>query len=251
MPPTATPKRNAGEQRWEVVRERGRLRGTKWFLVREAPGFADVHGADGLPATGDPFDAQFPLLKAARYTPFEEPGRWGVWHMRVDYLEDDDSGVTPSEGLRVTTSLEQSRTTETVDADVTLTNRLTHDGSGVPKLVNAMTLRVLTFSRALPDITPLVELSDAPKVNSTALVLPNFLGSDQPMQVQAGQLLYAGFRPTRQGEFFVIEHELMLRRSWKHIKYPVDADGLPSGGVAQELDMYESADFVAVIGGGP
>jgi len=233
------------------VRERGRLRGVKWFLVLDAPGFADAHSADALPAMGDPYDPQYPLLKAARFTPYEEPGRWGAWHMRVDYLEDDDTGVTPGEGLRVTTSLEQSRTTETVDADVTLSNRLTHDGSGVPKLVNAMTLRVLTFSRALPDIAPLIELSDAPKVNSSALTLPNFLGSDQTMSVGAGQLLYGGFRPTRQGEFFVIEHELLLRRSWKHIKYPVDADGQPAGGQAEELDVYEQADFLAVIGGGP
>ena len=252
MPPTATKIENAGPQRPQLWREDGAYRGVVYYLVRSAPGFADAHAADGLPADGDPFDAEHPDVRAYRFTPEMEEGRHGAWFMRVDYRQDGSGpygGVTPADGVRVTTLLEQSRTTETVDTDVTFSSRLTHDGSGVPKIVNAMTLRVTSFSTAVPDIAPLVELSDSPKVNDQQLQLPRFLGGPDPLIIDAGQLLYAGFKPYKQGAFYVVEHELLLRRTWKHEKYPVDANGEPSGGLIEELDVYEEADFVAVIGG--
>jgi hypothetical protein len=235
----------------ELVREMGRLRGTVYYRVTGANSFAEAYAADGLPATGDPFDEQHAFVRAYRYAPEPLPGSGGMWRMRVEYKEDGDGAgdITPAEGLRVTTAFEQNRTTETVDADATLTHKLTHDGSGVPKIVNAITLRVVTFSTSVPDIAPLIELSDSPKVNSAPVTLPAFLGSEQTLLIPEGQLLYAGFRPYRQGEFYVVEHELMLRRDWRHHKYPVDANGEPVGGVIERLDVYETADFVAALGG--
>lgn len=249
---TATARENAGAQRWELVREGGVYRGVKHYAVSGASNLAAALAADGLPATGDAFDATLPQCRANRFTPTAEPGAHSFYFVRVDYREDSatgGSGVTPEDGLVVTTTLEQSRTTEQVNLDVNQLGQLTHDGSGVPKIVNAVTLRVTSFSVAVPDLGPLLELSDSPKVNSLPISLPRFLGSEDTLDLDAGQVLYAGFRPYRQGEFFVVEHELLLRRDWKHRKYPVDASGEPSGGVIELFDVYEQADFVAVLGG--
>ena len=249
MPATATPRENTGDYRPTLTREDGVLRGTRYYAVVGASSLADALLADGLPATGDPYDAGMAQLLASRFEPMLEPGAHGFYRVRVDYREDNpqDGSITPGEGVAVTTLIEQSRVTENVDYDVTLTVKLTHDGSGVPKLLNAMTVRVTTYSASVPDLAALVALSDPPTVNDAAVALPRLLGSNQTLNADAGQLLYAGFRLFRQGEFFGTEHELMLRRNWLVPKWPRDAEGNPVGG-ATLYPIYEEADFSAVIG---
>lgn len=250
MPPTATRRENATDFRPGLTREDGVLRGHVYYFVEGASSLSQALLADGLPDTGDPWDAELTGLKASRFTPEVLPGSHGHHRVRVEYREDrpEFGEITPAEGLRVTTMLEQSRTTENVDLDITLLNALTHDGSGVPKIVNAMSLAVTDYSTDVIDVDPLVELSDPPKVNAAAITLRGWLGSEQSRAFPAGQLLYAGFRPFRQGEFFGMEHTLLLRRDWKHRKYPVDANGDPSGGNIEVLDMYQAVDFLAVMG---
>ena len=224
-------------------------RGTRYWEVRGASSLADALAADGLPATGDPFDATLAQLKASRFEPTLEPGKHGFYRVRVEYREDNpqDGSITPADGVAVTTLIEQSRVTENVDYDVTLTTKLTHDGSGVPKLLNAMTVRVTTFSSTVPDLAALVLLSDPPTVNDAPVSLPRLMGSEQTLDIDSGQLLYGGFRLFRQGEFFGVEHELLLRRTWQVPKWPRDPEGNPVGG-ATLYPIYEAADFGTVIG---
>lgn len=251
MTPVATYRENATDYQPTLERENGVYRGVKFFHIAGAANIADTYQAVGLPAQGDPYDATTPQCRASRYTPERLAGAGGFWKMRVEFVEPGGGGggvVIPEPGLVVSTFVSQYRSSENVNRNIENTRDLTSDGTGVPKLVNAMTIVITTYSDQVPLLAPLIELSDSPKVNSQDLVLPNLLGSDQTLTVPAGQLLYAGFTPSYEGGLFVVRHELLWSRQWTAMRYPTGPDGVVDG-PPEVLNVYEAADFVAVIGG--
>lgn len=234
----------------DLTRDRGVFSGHKHFQIKDASTIGETFEAVDLPVDGDPFDALHPNCKARTFTPALLPGSHGMWKMRVGYGEDIGEDVTPAEGLELTTTLEQSRSSVNVNESWDEENpfTLTNDGVGVPKLINVLSLQVIQYSTNLPDLAPLMALSDSPKINKKPLTLIRFLGvEDATISFEAKQLLYAGFSIAREGGYFVVRHELQARRSWENKRHFMDSNNKPTG-VVEISDVYEPVDFVGKLG---
>lgn len=194
---------------------------------------------------GDAWDPDRPTLRARNFRPKREPGKH--FCMQVEYGEEAGSNgtTTPQPDYRTTTSVEAESASESVKYDVTGMNQLGEDGT--TKLLTAITFRVRQYTSALPNLGALHLLCDEPKLNESDVVLPNLFGTSQGVTVAAGQLLYKGFRITREGDLFLTEHELLWRRDWRWFGVIVDESMRPIASYIPQ-NIYDPADFVAVFG---
>jgi len=234
----------------DLRRERGVFSGFKHFMIKGAASIGETFDATDLPVSGDPFDALHPQCKAAAFKPVLLPGSHGFYKMRIDYREDDyfgGGGITPVEGLVLTTTLQQSKSSVNTNVSVdTPPKKLTNNDVGVSKIVNVATYLVKQYSAALPNIAPLTLLSDSPKTNISPISLINFMGVEgATIDFEAKQLLYGGYTLGREGGFFTITHELLSRRSWENERDLLNASNEPTG-TKEMSNVYEAVDFGSV-----
>lgn len=234
---TATLITNTAEYRPEFRVHRGVQSGKTHYQVF-CETFSEALLATGLPAVGSAYaPAPYDRARARTFTPVYEGGL-GWWRVEVSYEEDSVGSWTPRPDFKITTLPDFETASESALWDLEGNNRLGE--SGVQLLRFATSFRVLAYQQTVPTIPAVVAAGRAVK-NNAPVTLPNYLGGGTGLVVPKGQLLYAGYKPGREGDLYSVEHLVMRAESWDAKVLEFGEDLKPAAYV--DRVVYDEADF--------
>lgn len=244
---TATLIENDGNYQPRLVRTPKGYEGQRHYQISGAADMEECLAAAGLPAQGDAWSvgAVGSKLYASDYEVVMEGGPW--FAVRVTYKQDRGGTIVPSEGKVLTTTIRSVSTSETVYYDVTGEYRLGEDGA--QKFLTAIEIHVdqyVTPSGFVAMFPSLLALSNEPKLNKDAIVLPNVFDSGQYIEIPERMALYVNFEPEPEGGLVRVRHILFIRELWDWTGVEIGYDMVPIASYTPQ-PVYEDADFIAAF----
>lgn len=228
--------------------------GVRWFRVNTADEFA-AFNAPGIPQYGDAWSVSAPTLICTGLETdyqggWDDPTRHedGLTYVRADY-ETPNFGRIPI-GVPYAECIAGSGTV-TVRVDVRSMEdpqsnfgAQIDEGVGVPKKVGSCQVSVVSWP-AVFDASRLLELHAEQAINSDAVTLPPFVGTNLQWTLQPGQGSFASFAPGAEGGRFKLAILIDVSRDWDALWQSQDSAGKFSGPVHRS-QIYRALPFAGL-----